>query len=133
MRRCTNACPPSMSLPLRIVHCDDSADFIALVADWLEDHDDLDLVASALGMRVAIEQVREHQPDVVVTDTMGVYGAERYVTMLRESAPTAAIVLFTGYERFQLRAGIVELVDRAVTKGFDETELVDVLRSLGAS
>ena len=122
-----------MTAPLRIVHCDDSADVVALVADWFEDHDDLELVSSALGMRAAIEQVREHQPDVVVTDTMGVYGAETFLTMLREIAPAAAIVLFTGYERFQLRTGIVELVDRTVTKGFDETELVDVLRSLDAS
>ena len=119
-----------MTQPLRIVHCDDSPDVIRLVEDWFQDHPDLRLLASALGMRASVEQVRAHQPDVVVTDTMGVTGAEVFLGMLREVAPDARIVLHTGYQPFQLRPAIRELVDAIVTKGFDETELDAVLRAL---
>jgi DNA-binding NarL/FixJ family response regulator len=119
-----------MTAPLRIVHCDDSEDVIGLVDDWFGDHPDLDLVASALGMQAALEQAQARQPDAIVTDTMGLIGGETYLRMLRGAAPHAAIVLYTGYERFQLRPTIVELVDRIVTKDIDETELVAALRDL---
>ena len=119
-----------MTAPLRIVHCDDSADFLMLFEHWLEDHPDLLLVSSAQGMREAIDQVHRLQPDVVVTDTMGVTGSAAFLGWLRDAAPGASIVLFTGYEAFQLDRPIVELVDRVVTKRIDEHELVAELRSL---
>ena len=119
-----------MSSSLRIVHCDDSPDTLMLLEHWLEDHPDLVLVSSARGVRASIEQVREHQPDVVVTDTLGMTGDATFLRWLRDAAPDAAVVLFTGYRASQLVPDIVELADRVVTKGIDEAELVAELRSL---
>ncbi len=119
-----------MTDPLRIVHCDDSADVLILFEHWLEDHPDLELVASAHGIRAAIEDARRLQPDVIVTDTMGMTGNGAFLGWLRDAAPGAALVLFTGYEAFQLDPAVVAHVDRIVTKKVDETELVAQLRSL---
>ena len=115
--------------PLRIVHCDDSDDVLVLLEHWLEDHPDLELVASAHGIRAAIEAARAHQPDVIVTDTMGMGGSETFLGWLHDAAPSARIVLFTGYERHQLGA-VAERADAVVTKRVDEVELVAAVRAL---
>ena len=122
-----------MTDPMRIVHCDDSGDILVLFEHWLEDHPDLELVASARGVREAIEEALRHQPDVIVTDTMGMTGSPDFLGWLHDAAPAADLVLFTGYEAFQLDPAIVERVDRIVTKRVDETELVAALRSLRAA
>lgn len=119
-----------MQDPLRIVHCDDSESFSLLVRDWLEDHPDVEVVHTAHGIREAIDRVREVQPDVVVTDTLGASSDPRYLTWLRDAAPRARLVVFTGYLRSQLHPDVVALADAIVTKGIDESELVRVLRSL---
>lgn len=119
-----------MPKPLRIVHCDDAPDVLMLVEHWLEDHSDLELVASAPGLRAALAHVQAQQPDVAVTDTMSMTQGEEFLGWLRAAAPAAAIVLYTGYERHQLGLRIVQLVDRVVTKQIDEADLVATLRSL---
>ena len=80
-------CAGTMTDPLRIVHCDDSDDVLVLFEHWLEDHPDLELVASAHGVREAIEEARRHQPDVIVTDTMGMTGSADFLGWLHDAAP----------------------------------------------
>jgi DNA-binding NarL/FixJ family response regulator len=121
-----------VSSPLRIVHCDDSPDVLLLVEHWLEDHPDLVVVASALGIRAAIEMVELHRPDVVVTDTLGSPRDASLLLWLHDAAPHAKLVIHTGYKPHQLAPELTRLADRVVTKMSDELELVAALRSLMA-
>jgi len=116
--------------PLRIIHCDDSPDFLLLVEHWFEDHPDLEIVASALGIRAAIELVERHRPDVVVTDTLGSPRDASLLRWLHDAAPDARLVIFTGYASQQLAPDLACLADAIVSKTADERELVAALRSL---
>ena len=118
--------------PLRIVHCDDSPSFLTLARHWLGDHPDLEIVHSALGIRDAIEHVRALQPDVVVTDTFGSAHDPTHLGWLHDAAPSARLVIFTGYRATQLGEELRVVADAVVTKQHDERELVAVLRRLGA-
>jgi DNA-binding NarL/FixJ family response regulator len=122
-----------VSPPLRIVHCDDSPDVLLLVEHWFEDHPDLDVVASALGIRAAIELVGQHRPDVVVTDTLGSPRDASLLAWLHDAAPDAKLVVYTGYRPHQLAPELVQLADRIVTKSSDDVDLVAALRSLAES
>jgi len=118
--------------PIRIVHCDDSPDLLLLVEHWFEDHPDLVVVASALGIRAAIELVELHKPDVVVTDTLGSPRDPSLLLWLHDAAPNAKLVIYSGYRPDQLAPALTRLADRIVTKTSDELELVAALRSLTA-
>jgi DNA-binding NarL/FixJ family response regulator len=118
---------------LRIVHCDDSPSFLMLMRHWLEDHPGLQIVHSALGIRDAIEHVRALQPDVVVTDTFGSATDASYLRWLREAAPGARLVIFTGYLPTQLGPELGEVADAVVTKHVDEREVVDAIRRVAAA
>ena len=115
---------------LRIIHCDDSPSFLTLMRHWFEDHPDLEIVHSALGIRDAIEHVRALQPDVVVTDTFGSSADATHLGWLRDAAPPARLVIYTGYREDQLGDGLREVADAVVTKQHDERELVAVIRRL---
>ena len=115
---------------IRVVHCDDSPSFLVLVKHWFEDHPDLELVHSALGLRDAIEQIRALQPDVIVTDTFGSAGDAASLAWLHDAAPGARLVVFTGYRESQLHADLVALADAVVTKGLDEDALVGTIRRI---
>jgi DNA-binding NarL/FixJ family response regulator len=119
--------------PRRIVHCDDSPSFLMLMRHWLEDHEDLELVHSALGIRDAIEQVRALQPDVVVTDTFGSATDPTYLGWLRDAAPAAVVVIHTGYVESQLGPELRDVADAVVTKQHDERELVAAIRRLSVT
>ena len=101
-----------------------------LTRHWFEDHPDLEIVHSALGIRDAIEHVAALQPDVVVTDTFGSSADATYLGWLRDAAPPALLVIFTGYREGQLGEALRELADAVVTKQHDERELVTVIRRL---
>ena len=116
--------------PLRIVHCDDSPSFLMLTRHWLEDRPDLEVVHSALGIRDAIEHVRALQPDVIVTDTFGSSNDPTYLGWLHDAAPSARLVIFTGYRAEQLGEPLRELADAVVTKAHDERGLVAAIRGL---
>ena len=64
---------------------------------------------------------------------MGMTGNDALLGWLNDAAPSAAIVLFTGYEQHQLSAAIAGRADAVVTKRVDETELVAALRALRAA
>jgi DNA-binding NarL/FixJ family response regulator len=116
--------------PLRIVHCDDSPSFLMLARHWLEDHPDLEITYSALGVRDAIEHVRALQPDVVITDTFGSAHDATYLGWLHDAAPSAQLVILTGYREDQLGEELRVVADAVVTKQHDERELVAALRRL---
>jgi DNA-binding NarL/FixJ family response regulator len=118
--------------PIRIVACDDSPDFIELLAHWLEDYDEIELVGSAEDEREAAAVVAAQRPDVIVSDAFRPGGNPEYLRTLRAASPESRILLHTGYEPYQLADAVNELADLVVIKAFDETELVEGIRRLAS-
>jgi two-component system, NarL family, response regulator DevR len=118
--------------PIRIVACDDSPDFIELLAHWLEDHDEIELVGTAENEGEAAAVVAAQRPDVIVSDAFVPGGNPEYLRALRAASPESRILLHTGYEPYQLLETVTELADLVVIKAFDETELVEGIRRLAS-
>jgi DNA-binding NarL/FixJ family response regulator len=118
--------------PIRIVACDDSPDFVELLAHWLEDYDEIELVGTAQDEREAAQVVAARQPDVIVSDAFRPGGNPEYMRALRAASPRSRILLHTGYEPYQLLDAVTELADLVVMKAFDETELVAGIRRLAS-
>jgi DNA-binding NarL/FixJ family response regulator len=117
---------------IRIVACDDSLDFVELLAHWLEDYDEIELVGTAESEGEAAEVVAARRPDVIVSDAFVPGGNPEYLRALRAASPESRILLHTCYEPYQLADGVTELADLVVIKAFDETELVDGIRRLAS-
>lgn len=118
--------------PIRIVACDDSPDFLELLAHWLEDHEEIELVGTAEDERSAAQLVEEQQPDVIVSDAFRPGGNPEYLRTLRRVSPRSRVLLHTGYESYQLAEGVPALADMIITKGFDEAALVEGIRRLAS-
>jgi DNA-binding NarL/FixJ family response regulator len=118
--------------PIRIVACDDSPDFIELLAHWLEDYDEIELVGTAESEGEAAAVVAARRPDVIVSDAFVPGGNPEYLRALRAASPQSHILLHTGYEPYQLAEAVTELADLVVIKAFDETELVEGIRRLAS-
>jgi DNA-binding NarL/FixJ family response regulator len=123
---------PGVVAPIRIVACDDSPDFIELLTHWLEDYDGIELVGTAEDERAAAQVVECERPDVIVSDAFRPGGNPGYLRTLRRVSPGSRVLLHTGYEAYQLSAGVRELADLIVTKGFDERDLVEGIRRLAS-
>jgi DNA-binding NarL/FixJ family response regulator len=123
---------PGVVAPIRIVACDDSPDFIELLTHWLEDHEEIELVGTAEDEKSAAQLVAAQQPDVIVSDAFRPGGSPEYLRTLRRVSPGSRVLLHTGYEPYQLSAGVIELADLIVTKGFDERDLVEGIRRLAS-
>jgi two-component system, response regulator, stage 0 sporulation protein A len=115
---------------MRIFCCDDSPSFLLLLEDWLDDHDDIELVGTAEDRAGALARVQDGELDVIVTDTFAPFGDARFLRALREAAPGARIVLYTGYSATELPDCVIGAADAVVRKGADEQSLVDALRAL---
>ena len=118
--------------PIRIVACDDSPDFVELLAHWLEDYDEIELVGTAESEGEAAAVVAARRPDVIVSDAFVPGGNPEYLRALRAASPESRILLHTGYEPYQLADAVTELADLVVIKAFDEAELVEGIRRLAS-
>jgi len=117
---------------VRIFCCDDSESFLVLLEDWLEDHDDVELVGTATTREDALARVAHARADVVVTDTFAPFGDVAFLEALKAAAPGVPLVLYTGYTADQLTREVVRAVDAVVVKSADEMPLVRALRALTA-
>src|SRR3954470_8930232 len=82
---------------VRVLHCDDSAAFRALIRAELEDDADIEIVGEAADVDVAVRVAGETRPDIVLLDLLDV---ERdAVGELRTVAPEARVVVLSGHPR----------------------------------
>ncbi|QEC48909.1 response regulator transcription factor [Baekduia soli] len=82
---------------VRILHCDDSAAFRALLRAELEDDDDLEIVAEAANVDAAVRAAVQARPDVVLLDLLD---ADRdAVGELAAAAPGVRVVVLSGHPR----------------------------------
>lgn len=82
---------------VRVLHCDDSTAYRALIRAELEDDRDIEIVAEAGDLDSAIEAAGETRPDVVLLDLLDV--DRDAVTELRTVAPEVRVVVLSGHPR----------------------------------
>jgi DNA-binding NarL/FixJ family response regulator len=98
---------------VRILHCDDSAAFRALLRAELEDDADLEIVGEAPDVGSAIAVAGATRPDVVLLDLLDVEGDA--VGALRTAAPGVQVVVLSGHPRAYgegRRAGAAAYVEK---------------------
>lgn len=82
---------------VRVLHCDDSTAFRALIRFELEDDADIEIVAEASSVDGAVSAAAETRPDVVLLDLLD---SERdAVTELAQVAPGVRVVVLSGHPR----------------------------------
>lgn len=98
---------------VRVLHCDDSASFRALIRLELEDDADIEIVAEAGSVDGAVSAAAEMRPDVVLLDLLD---SERdAVGELASVAPGVQVVVLSGHPREYgetLRGGAAAYVEK---------------------
>lgn len=82
---------------VRILHCDDSASFRALIRAELEDDADLHIVAEAATVDAAVAAAGSARPDVVLLDLLDT--DRDAVGELQAAAPGVHVVVLSGHPR----------------------------------
>ena len=116
----------------RIYHCDDSAAFTRLVRHWLDEHRDLEHVGAAHTGDDAIDAIRDARPHVVLLDTMGSPGDTALLLRIRDAAPQARVIVYSGYVSLLDDGELGAEADAYLEKGDDEQALVAMIRAVAA-
>jgi DNA-binding NarL/FixJ family response regulator len=114
---------------IRVFHCDDSEAFTRLVAFWLAEHDDIEHVGEAHTAAAALAALGAAQPDVVLLDTLGKPGDDTLLLAIRELAPRAKVIVYSGYVRLMQDGSLGQSADGYLEKGDEEAPLLDAIRS----
>ena len=98
---------------VRVLHCDDSSAFRALIRAELEDDDDIEIVGEAPDVDGAVRVAGETRPDIVLLDLLDV---ERdAVSELQRVVPDIRVVVLSGHPRAYgegRRGGAVAYVEK---------------------
>ncbi len=117
---------------IRVFHCDDSEAFTRLVAFWLSEHDDIEHVGAAHTAETALEALPDLSADVVLLDTLGRPGDDTLLLAIREAAPAARVIVYSGYVRLMQEGALGHEADAYLEKGDDEGPLIEAIRSVVA-
>ncbi|MGH2969649.1 MAG: response regulator [Solirubrobacteraceae bacterium] len=119
--------------PIRVFHCDDSAAFTRLVRHWLAEHPELEHVGAVHTVAEALAAVGAARPHVVLLDTMGAPGDSSLLARIREAAPQARLIVYSGYLSLLDAGALGGEADAYLEKGDDEQALVRAIRAVVAS
>jgi DNA-binding NarL/FixJ family response regulator len=115
---------------IRVFHCDDSQAFTRLVEHWLDEHADIEWIGAESNRDRVRDSIAAVQPDVVLLDTMGKPGDTELIAAVREAAPAARVIVYSGYVRIVGATGLATGADAYLDKGDDEHALVACVRSV---
>src|SRR3954465_5830620 len=113
---------------IRVFHCDDSEAFTRLVAFWLAEHPDIEPAGAAHTPEAALAALAGTRPDVVLLDTMGLPGDDTLLHAIREAAPEAKVIVYSGYVRLMQAGELGQAADAYLQKSDEEGELVTTIR-----
>ena len=117
---------------IRVFHCDDSEAFTRLVAFWLSEHDDIEHVGAAHTAEAALDALPEANADVVLLDTLGRPGDDTLLLAVREAAPNARVIVYSGYVRLMQEGALGHEADAYLEKGDEDGPLIEAIRSVVA-
>ena len=86
----------TLSDTVRVFHCDDSSAFRVLVREMLHDIGGIELVGEAGSLDEAVAKLPVAAPDVVLVDLFERTRQEELLGQLREAAPNARMLIYTG-------------------------------------
>ena len=115
---------------IRVFHCDDSEAFTRLVAFWLSEHDDIEHVGAAHTAETALTALPEVNPDVVLLDTLGRPGDDTLLLAVRDAAPNARVIVYSGYVRLMQEGALGHEADAYLEKGDEDGPLIEAIRSV---
>jgi DNA-binding NarL/FixJ family response regulator len=115
---------------IRVFHCDDSEAFTRLVAFWLAEQDDIEHVGEAHTAAAALAALPTARPDVVLLDTLGRPGDDTLLEAIRELAPAAKVIFYSGYVRLMQDGSLGQSADGYLEKGDDDGPLIDAIRAV---
>ena len=114
---------------IRVFHCDDSEAFTRLVAFWLAEQDDIEHVGEAHTAAAALAALPAARPDVVLLDTLGKPGDDTLLEAIRDLAPGAKVIVYSGYVRLMQDGSLGQSADGYLEKGDEEGPLLDAIRA----
>lgn len=82
--------------PIRVFHCDDSAPFRMLVREMLLELGGIEMAGEAETLAEALALLPAAAPDVVLVDLFEQDRPQQLLPLLREAAPAARLMLYTG-------------------------------------
>jgi DNA-binding NarL/FixJ family response regulator len=100
------------------------------VAFWLAEHDDIDHAGAAHTAEEALATLPEIQPDVILLDTLGRPGDDTLLLAVRDAAPDARVIVYSGYVRLMQEGALGHEADAYLEKGDDEGPLIDAIRAV---
>jgi len=119
---------------IRLVLAEDQGMVLGAFARLLALEPDLDVVATATDGAEALDAVREHDPDVLVTDVEmpGLSGLDVAAQLHRERARTRLVIVTTFARSGYLRRALQSGVSGYVLKDAPVDQLVDTVRRVHA-
>ena len=104
----------TLSGSVRVFHCDDSSAFRILVREMLHDLGGVELVGEAGNLDEAIARLPAAAPDIVLVDLFERTRQDQLLSELREAAPGARMLLYTGMPEDHAPAGAEGHVHKSV-------------------
>ena len=120
--------------PVLVYICDDVPELRMLMKLVLEEDGDVRVAGEAGDGRTGVAEIAELQPDVVVLDlSMPDMDGLEAIPRIHEAAPSAKIVVFSGFEADRMASIALEAsASRYVQKGAPLEDLRDAVRALAA-
>ena len=115
---------------IRVFHCDDSEAFTRLVSFWLAEHDDIEHVGAAHTAEAALAALPDSGADVVLLDTLGRPGDDTLLRAVREAAPEARVIVYSGYVGLMQEGQLGGAADAYLRKTDEDEPLVEAIRSV---
>ena len=97
---------------------------------WLAEQDDMEHVGEAHTAADALAALPAAKPDVVLLDTLGKPGDNSLLLAVRDAAPGAKVIVYSGYVRLMQEGAQGEGADAYLEKGDDEGPLLDAIRAV---
>lgn len=98
---------------VRVFHCDDSSAFRVLVREMLQDLGAVEMVGEAGRLDEALSKLPVARPDVVLVDLFERDREAELLLLLREAAPEARLVLYTGMPENHVPVGFERHVHKS--------------------
>lgn len=119
-------------MPLKILIADDNATVRRLLRRTIEDNAELNICGEAENGQIAVEQVRQSNPDVVILDfQMPVMNGLEAAREIGRIAPKTTLVLFTLYAHAEvLKQAEAVGIRRVFSKPDSFSHLVAWLRTM---
>jgi DNA-binding NarL/FixJ family response regulator len=118
---------------IRVFHCDDSEAFTRLVSFWLSEHADVEYAGAAHTADAALAALPDARADVVLLDTLGRPGDDTLLLAIREVAPAAKVIVYSGYVRLMQGGALGREADAYLEKGDDDGPLIEAIRAVVAT